>query len=207
MDDVIPKDKDVTSRELSPSNLLETGRTSAEERVVLLAAVESYNCPHTVLVGVEGHSWSPRNMKHRQVWGIVQGGDPATFDGSERTLESAAIGDQLPKDVPHRHGRCVLVQRFSASCDDVLYEEFHNLRIRPLPDPPSKDTQTAFLTYAFDYNPPQVPSIESLGTDMAGQTASGSPSWLRQRSARNWKGLLKVWFPLNVELNARAESL
>ena len=93
----------------------------------------------------------------------------------------------------------MLLQRLLASCDDVLNEESHDLRIRPLPDPPSKDTQTAFLTYAFDYNPPQVPSIESLGTDIAGPTASGSPSWLRQRSARNWKGLLKVWFPLNVE--------
>ena len=101
MDDVIPKDEDVTSREPSPANLFETGRTSAEERVVLLAAVESDNCPHTMLVGVEGHSWSPRNVKHRQVGGIVQGGDTATFDGSERMLEFRMIGDQFPKDVPH----------------------------------------------------------------------------------------------------------
>jgi uncharacterized Ntn-hydrolase superfamily protein len=54
-----------------------------------------------MLVGVEGHSWSPRNVKHRQVGGIVQGGDTATFDGSERMLEFRMIGDQFPKDVPH----------------------------------------------------------------------------------------------------------
>jgi|HubBroStandDraft_5_1064220.scaffolds.fasta_scaffold354891_1 hypothetical protein len=96
MDDVLSKNEDVTSRELSPANLLETGRASAEERVVLLAAVKSDHCPHAMLVGVQGHSWSPRDMKHRQVWGIVQGGDTATLDGPERMLESAMIGDQFP---------------------------------------------------------------------------------------------------------------
>lgn len=133
MYDVIPKDENVTSRQLSPANLLETNRTSAEEGVVLLASVESDNCPHTMVVGVEGHSWSPRDMKHRQIWGVVQGGDTPTFDGSERMLESASIGDQPPKDVPHSQGRCVLLQRFLAPCDDVFCEEFHDTRIRLLP--------------------------------------------------------------------------
>jgi hypothetical protein len=101
MDHIIPEDEDFASREFSPTNLLETGWTAEEERIVLLTAVESDYCPHAMLVGVEGHSGSPRNMKHRQVWGTMQGGDTATFDGSEHMFESRTIGHQLPEDVAH----------------------------------------------------------------------------------------------------------
>jgi hypothetical protein len=93
MDDVITKDEDITSRELSATNRLEAVWSSAEERVVLLAAVQSDNCPHTMVVGVEGHTWGPGNMQHRQVWRIVQSRDPAALDGSERILELGTISD------------------------------------------------------------------------------------------------------------------
>jgi hypothetical protein len=139
MDGVVTKDQDAAGRELSAAQRLETVWSSAEERVVLLAAVNPDNCPHAMVVRVQGHSWGPRNMQHRSIWGILQSGDTATFDGSESALESGTIGDQLPQDIAHGQDRCVLSQRFLAPCDDILYRQSHELRLRPFRRPANWD--------------------------------------------------------------------
>jgi len=108
MDDVVSKDQDVTSRELSAARWFESIGNSTEERVVLLPAVHSDDRPHAMLVGIEGHSWGPRNMEHREVRGIVQGRDTTLLDRPERAFELDAIYDEFVKDVAHGQDRRVL---------------------------------------------------------------------------------------------------
>lgn len=131
MDGVLTEDEDLTSRELSATSRLEAARSSAEEGVVLLSPVHPDSCPHAMLVGIEGHSWGPGDMEHRQVRGVVQSRDTAALDWSEQVFESGSIGNEFRQDVPHGQDRRVLGQRHSASSDDVLDRESHELRLRP----------------------------------------------------------------------------
>jgi hypothetical protein len=95
MDGVVAEYEDLTSWELSAADFLETVRCSAEERIVLLAAIQPDHRPHAVLMGIERHPWSPRDMEHREVRSVVQRGNATPLDGSERKLESSPIGDKL----------------------------------------------------------------------------------------------------------------
>ena len=108
MDHVVAEDQDVAGRQLSAADRLEASWNATVEGVVLLAAVHSDDCPHPVLVGIEGHAGRPCHVEDREVDGVVERGDAAGLDRSERPLEASFVSDELVEDVAHGHRRRVL---------------------------------------------------------------------------------------------------
>ena len=94
---------------LPPADSRPAGR-AAVEGVVLLAAVHADDGPHPVLVGIQGHARRPGHAEDREIGGVVERGDAAELDGSERLLERSRVGDELVEHVADGERRCVLVE-------------------------------------------------------------------------------------------------